>query len=511
MSDASVVAEGTLLAERYVIKKRLGGGGMGAVYLAQDQINDQPVALKLLAPPKGPLHSPQILQRMQREIKVLMLAEDPRVIALLDWGKDPKHGLFYTMEMLEEAVDLDTHLKQHRPAFWERLRLFQECLLGLLALHEIKAIHRDIKPQNILCVGDKNQPAIKWIDPGIAKWFPDDLRTQVTVETAPGALLGTPLYMAPEMWMGDSIDARTDIYQCGIMGFEMLVLRRPFVGNFPRLMHQHLLTPMPSLLDFVDDLPPDIPPDALQILDRVIQKATQKSPNDRFQDLRAFCYALQPAWPYALASIRPSAPPLPVTDAPPQGLLPSGIIYDAVLQPEALAFAETSAASLPLPSNLFRAETQHGPIPSPPHPHEPSTTQSRYAALMPLLVGFALSLLAILVFFTKRYASPKRPSDQALTIQPPTQNQPNPQRPSVFSPPHRLVPSSLRPSLRPPIKRTTDAAPPQTASPKTAIPTAPSKTLSPPRSLIKKTKRRKKAEPSILNSRPQWNDTVLPP
>lgn len=508
MSDASVVAEGTLLAERYVIKKRLGGGGMGAVYLAQDQSNDQPVALKLLAPPKGPLHSPQILQRMQREIKVLMLAEDPRVIALLDWGKDPKHGIFYTMEMLEEAVDLDTHLKQHRPAFWERLRLFQECLLGLLALHEIKAIHRDIKPQNILCVGDKNQPAIKWIDPGIAKWFPDDLRTQVTVETAPGALLGTPLYMAPEMWMGGSIDARTDIYQCGIMGFEMLVLRRPFVGNFPQLMHQHLLTPMPSILDFVDDLPPGISPDALQILDRVIQKATQKSPNDRFQDLRAFCYALQPAWPYAPASLRPSAPPLPVTEAPPQGPLPSGISFDAVLQPEELAFAETSAASLPLPLSLFRAETQHDPN----QPHEPSTMRSRYAALTPLLVGFALSLIAILVFWiTKQYTSPKRRSDRVLTIQPPTPNQPTSQRLPALSPSRRLVPSSLRPSLRPPIERTTDAALPQTSSPKTAIPSASSNTLSRPHPRTQKTKRRKKAEPSLLNSRPQWNDTVLPP
>jgi len=363
---------GLALHGRYELQEQLGGGGMGAVYLAHDKEADQTVALKLVTTPQNAGVS--VLQkRMLREIKVLMRADDPRVIALLDWGRDPIHGLFYTMEHLAGAVSLTDHIAARPPSFWECIRLLREVLCGLHALHEIKAIHRDIKPANILCVGAQEAPEIKLIDPGIAKWFPDDLRTQVTVETEAGGFVGTPPYTAPEMWQGIELDARTDLYQCGIMGYELLTGELPFHGTVYHVMFKHIQEPMPSLVPRAHHRWPSLAPELLNAADACIKRATAKAPEDRYPTARAFIEALdvlldakeRPST-LALGALAPTQAPsedqgrADTLDAPPDFTAPYGDLPAAPPLPTASSLLqegpelpEAPAAPPPRPSVML--------------------------------------------------------------------------------------------------------------------------------------------------------------
>ena len=280
---------GALLDERYQVLKPLAKGGMGAIYIALDTDTKENVALKLV--PKSPTEKGQeeLQKRMKREIKILRLIEDPRVIRLLDWGNDPQSGLFYTMELLEDALTLKKFLHKQKPPFIERLRIVGELLLGLLALHEIKVIHRDLKSNNVLCIGDPKRTKIKIIDPGIARWFPNELREQLTVKTETGNMIGTPHYSAPEMWKGDTLDARTDIYQMGILTYEILMGCLPFRGNIDRMIYQHLREPVPSVVEPDLKTPFEVPEHLADPLDDLILKATEKNPDERFQTVDEFC------------------------------------------------------------------------------------------------------------------------------------------------------------------------------------------------------------------------------
>ncbi|MCB9639349.1 MAG: protein kinase [Myxococcales bacterium] len=278
---------GRRLKDRYLLQEPLGRGGMGAVFLAEDQARSRPVAIKLIAT-QSEGNFTELENRMRREINVLLVVEDPCVVRLLDWGEDPDYGLFYAMEYLERAVTLRDYNKSYEPSLSVRLGLLIQVLQGLQALHRVRVVHRDLKTTNALCIPTNGPlPTLKLIDTGIARWFPEALRTQVTVETRPNAILGTPAYMPPEMWSKEEPDARTDIYQAGILGYELLAGELPFTGTPFQIMHDHMYMDLPSLLEKAS-LYPDIPERILRRLDEILLQATEKEPEDRYQEARGF-------------------------------------------------------------------------------------------------------------------------------------------------------------------------------------------------------------------------------
>jgi len=307
--------EGQSIAERYQLLRPLGQGGMGAVYLALDAEKEKEVAIKLISQPQEAQgkHNESYLRfqkRMQREVNVLMRVQDPRIVAFYDWGKDETHGLYYTMEVLLNSITLKEQLEAKPFSVRETLRLLQDILLGLKALHHSRVIHRDLKSTNILCFPGDDQLEIKLIDMGIARWFSEDLRTHVTVETEPGMLIGSPPYMPPEMWQGDVIDVRTDIYQTGIIAYEMLTNRLPFAGKPHQMMFQHLHSFLPDLTPYLLEKDPYIAPGFLKELNQLVQKATQKNPEGRFQDVESFYQEVASCLAFIDGSALPTASPV---------------------------------------------------------------------------------------------------------------------------------------------------------------------------------------------------------
>lgn len=278
--------------ERYNLKHSLGEGGMGTVFKAFDNELQKNVALKLISHDL-PRHQQEVLhKRLKREIKILMLVEDPRVVSLLDWGLDKEHGLYYTMEYLEENLPLEDYFNQSLPfAVW--LDALDDILGGLGALHELGVLHRDLKPSNILCTWKQDRLGIKLIDPGIARWISQEARANLTVQTAPNAVLGTPHYMPPEMWQGQTISTTSDIYQIGILTYEMFAGYRPFEDDsLHTLIFKHLMEPLPPLLPVLQQRFPSVSLPILEGLEACVKHATEKNPQERIQKVDEFREAL---------------------------------------------------------------------------------------------------------------------------------------------------------------------------------------------------------------------------
>lgn len=286
------------IAGRYTLRRLLGAGGMGAVYAAWDEEGGLEVALKILAPDAQPELLDPLIKRMKREVKVLSAIDDARVIRLLDWGQDQVIGWYYAMELLEQSCTLKEHIQNVKPSLKERLRLLHEILLGLEVVHQHRVIHRDLKPSNVLCVQQEGKTQIKLIDLGIARWFSDELRTHMTIETAPGTILGSPSYMAPEMWRSDEVDTRTDIYQAGIVGYELIADAPPFAGTSHQLMFQHLHSFLPDLGPHILALHSTAPPDWINSLNELFKCATDKDPEQRYSSAAAFANEVRQAMSY---------------------------------------------------------------------------------------------------------------------------------------------------------------------------------------------------------------------
>lgn len=239
---------------RFVLEKPLGSGGMGTVYLARDLNANQRVALKLLSQSVlSPKELEPLEKRLQREVHLLSSLQASThpartsIVSFYEMGRDEEVGLFYTMEWVKDALPLMDFLQTHALSVEKRLTIGCQILDALSVLHAQKVLHRDLKSSNVLCSMVDGEPRVTLIDLGIARWFSDVVRTHMTVETAPGAVLGSPAYMAPEMWRNEDVDARTDVYQMAILLFQMLTERLPYEGTPMQLMFLHLHGTLPPL------------------------------------------------------------------------------------------------------------------------------------------------------------------------------------------------------------------------------------------------------------------------
>jgi serine/threonine-protein kinase len=261
---------GRTLNGRFRISKRLGRGGMGTVYLAEQISVGRTVAVKLL---HGDFAADdEFVARFRDEARAAAAVRHRNVVVVHDYDRDGEGNLFIAMELLEGA-HLGEVLQRAGPLRMDQaVELGLQIAEGLRAAHRAGVIHRDVKPPNIMLV--EGGAEVKLMDFGIAR-----LRQMEAAHlTAPGTMLGTPKYMAPEQIEGGVVSDATDIYAFGIVLYEMLTGTVPFTGpTIDVILAKHLRErPLPPS-HFRHDVP--------AALDAVVMKALEKRPDDRQRDM----------------------------------------------------------------------------------------------------------------------------------------------------------------------------------------------------------------------------------
>jgi len=262
------------LAERFLVERELGRGGMATVYLAQDRKHDRAVALKVLYPE---LASVIGAERFFREIQIAARLNHPHILPLLDSGQ--ADGLFYYVMPLMSGESLRDRLERERQlSVPEALRIANQIAAALGHAHRHGVIHRDIKPENILL----HEGEVLVADFGIA--FAVSGAGERLTET--GLSLGTPQYMSPEQATGERVvDARSDVYALGCVTYEMLAGEPPFTGVTSQAIIAKLMTERPVRLRTLRDAVP-------VAVDEAVACALAKTPADRFAGAEEFAAAL---------------------------------------------------------------------------------------------------------------------------------------------------------------------------------------------------------------------------
>ena len=216
----------------YRIIRKIGEGGMGAVYEGLHELIERKVALKILRPQFAV--QPEFTARFFNEARAVNRVDHPGVVQISDYGQLPDSTAYIVMEFLQGEV-LSSRIKgRGGPLPLEQaLNIGSQLADCLTAAHEKNVIHRDLKPDNVMLVADSKAPGgerTKLLDFGIAKLAPEDNNDPGL--TRPGVVFGTPTYMSPEQCKGaKEVDARSDVYSLGVIFYQMLAGRPPFVGE----------------------------------------------------------------------------------------------------------------------------------------------------------------------------------------------------------------------------------------------------------------------------------------
>ena len=351
----------TVLNQRYELVAQQGSGGMSVIYRALDRSLGRMVAVKILRP--NLTKDPELLEKFQQEARTFAMMSHPNIVTVHDVGSDG--ATHYIVMELIDGDDLKKLIKTRGALPLDKaLDLGIQICAALGFAHRSKLVHADVKPQNILINRDG---AVKVTDFGIAQALSDTL-PQARSEV----VWGSPHYFAPEQARGEKPTPASDVYSIGIVLYEMVTGRLPFVGRSQReLALAHLQAEIPRAVALSPDLPIE--------LSNVIAKVMSKRPNDRYNHADQLGHILQ-----QIRERRRSAPPQSATGrmAPPTAVVQQPA---SPRQAAALPRAPGAAASPPVPVRRASVAAQVGnpagngqqtadqtggaaAIPSPPNP-----------------------------------------------------------------------------------------------------------------------------------------------
>ncbi len=261
-----------LYSGRYQVTHLIARGGMAIVYRAQDVLLNRPVALKTLYPELS--DDPLFVERFRREAQAAANLSHPNIVPVFDWGED-KGTYFIVMELVDGTSLADMLRGGRTLTASHSASLMAQVAAALGYAHRNDVVHRDIKPGNILIASDGQ---VKVTDFGIAQAM--SVEDQLAEE---GSVMGTATYFSPEQAEGAALDGRSDIYSLGIVLYEMLAGRPPFIGDTPvAVSTQHVNASVPLPSEFNNTIPGD--------LQAIVMEALAKSPDKRYQsadELRA--------------------------------------------------------------------------------------------------------------------------------------------------------------------------------------------------------------------------------
>lgn len=278
LGDVRKLPTGTVLTGRYRVLQRIGGGGFGTVYLVEDTVVREEMALKILSPQFS--MDEVMVKRFVQELKLTRRVSHPNVIRIHDMIEiDGAHAI--SMEYFPGS-DLRRILTAEGKLPLERaLRIGTQALEGLAAAHELGIVHRDIKPANLL-VGAND--VTKLADFGLASVA----QTTQTRITQSALFLGTPEYVSPEQIIGKNFDARSDLYALGVVLYEAISGKQPFAGTTAvNTLFQHLQGEIPRLRAVAPDVP--------EALDALIFSAMARVPDERPGSAREMLESLRKA------------------------------------------------------------------------------------------------------------------------------------------------------------------------------------------------------------------------
>jgi serine/threonine protein kinase len=343
---------GQLLEERFLVMSRLGRGGMGLVYVAEDVQLRRRCALKVLRPEFT--EDPDNVERFLREAQAIARLSHEHIVNIFSLGRDPSGAVFFAMELLA-GEDLEARLRDAaRPTRWREVCEWSvQIARAVAAVHEAGLVHRDLKPGNIFLSRRRDgSEFVKLLDFGIVR--PEDSEM-----TSTGATLGTPHYMSPEQVRARPLDRRSDIYSFGVLLFRALTGRLPFRGEpfQVAIMHVEATAPRPG------DVAPerDIP----DVLGDIVLRALLKDPAERFQSMEDMEAALRAV----LQSIPADVPLVPAPAA-------SSTSLSLTSQPATPAPTLAPQPVLPAPPPVLPAPSLAPPAPPPRSLDSPSPSRS---------------------------------------------------------------------------------------------------------------------------------------
>ncbi len=299
--------ERTVVDNRYVLSGLLGGGGMGRVFLARDEVLERDVALKVLREQYA--EDEEFVGRFEREAKAAASLNHPNIVQVYDRGEAEEGSYYIAMEYIAGGTLKDRILKEGPMDAAEAVRLAMQVADALGVAHASGIVHRDVKPQNVLLTADGDA---KVADFGIAR-----AASEVSLSDS-GLVLGTAKYMSPEQAMGDPIGPESDLYSLGVVLYEMLTGEVPFEADSAIGVAMKHVNEAPRP-------PREANPEVPEALDAVVMKLLQKKPEDRYPgaaelvaDLSRVGEGLSPV--FAAPAASPSTSGAETTRAPAQPL-----------------------------------------------------------------------------------------------------------------------------------------------------------------------------------------------